>query len=335
MLRLDVLDVLRRAVGFDAYAWVLTDPATAVGASPLADVPWLPQLPRQVRLKYLTGLNRWTCLATRPVATLYDTTGGDLGQSMLWRDLLLDYDVRDAASVVFADRFGCWAFLELWRIGSRVPFSSKDSGLLSAVAEPLTGALRRCRRDWFAVGAPGMSVRTGPVLLLLSPDLAVRGQTPDMTTYLRALVPPAEGAQAVPAIAYNVAGQLLAREAGVDSNVAMARVGLGDGVIMTARAARVDGVGRPRDRDIAVSIEASSAAERTDLFSRTFGLSPRERELLEHLVSGLDTHEVQNRMFLSPNTIQHHLKSIFTKTDCRSRRALLALALGTQAGQAG
>ena len=44
-LRLAVLPELRRVVGFDAYAWLVTDPATAVGASPLADVPWLPELP--------------------------------------------------------------------------------------------------------------------------------------------------------------------------------------------------------------------------------------------------------------------------------------------------
>ena len=38
-LRLEVLDAIRRATGFDAYAWLLTDPETSVGSSPLADVP--------------------------------------------------------------------------------------------------------------------------------------------------------------------------------------------------------------------------------------------------------------------------------------------------------
>ena len=48
-LRLEVLDAIRRAVGFDAYAWLLTDPETSVGSSPLADVPCLPQLPQLIR----------------------------------------------------------------------------------------------------------------------------------------------------------------------------------------------------------------------------------------------------------------------------------------------
>ncbi len=39
VLRLRLLDELRLAVGFQAYAWLLTDPETSVGSSPLADVP--------------------------------------------------------------------------------------------------------------------------------------------------------------------------------------------------------------------------------------------------------------------------------------------------------
>ena len=35
---------LRRTVGFDAYSWLMTDPETAVGTAPLADVPCLPEL---------------------------------------------------------------------------------------------------------------------------------------------------------------------------------------------------------------------------------------------------------------------------------------------------
>src|SRR5215470_4797333 len=59
-LRVRLLEEIRRAIGFDAYAFVLTDPETSVGSAPLADVPHLPDLPRLIRLKYLTPVNRWT-----------------------------------------------------------------------------------------------------------------------------------------------------------------------------------------------------------------------------------------------------------------------------------
>jgi DNA-binding CsgD family transcriptional regulator len=65
------------------------------------------------------------------------------------------------------------------------------------------------------------------------------------------------------------------------------------------------------------------------MFSRAFGLSARESELLGHLASGTDTRELARRMFLSEHTVQDHLKSIFAKTAAHNRRILLSRALGT------
>ena len=62
VLRQRAVEVVRRAVPFDAYVWLLTDPVTCVGTSPLADVPMLewPRLPELSRQRYLTTVNRWT-----------------------------------------------------------------------------------------------------------------------------------------------------------------------------------------------------------------------------------------------------------------------------------
>lgn len=316
-------------VGFDAYAWLLTDPATAVGAAPVADVPWMRELPCQIQLKYRTRVNRWTALDGIPVALLHEATGGDLAQSLVWRALLGRHGVVDVASVVFEDRFGCWAFLELWRLTPAGRFTRAEAAFLADLTEPLTLALRRCQASTFLVRPPRALPRGGPVVLLLSPELQVRSQTPQAMKYLRALVPPAEDRLPIPAVAYNVAAQLLAVEDDVDGNPPTARVHVADGLWMTARAARLDGPGSSLDRDIVVTLEESSGAERVDLFSRTFGLTARERELFDHLVAGRDTGEVARRMFLSENTVQDHLKSIFSKTAARSRRTLLSRALGS------
>jgi DNA-binding CsgD family transcriptional regulator len=328
-LRSQILEELRRAVRFDAHAWLLTDPQTAVGAAPVADVPWMAELPRQIRLKYATAVNRWTALGDSPVALLHEATGGDLAQSLVWRDLLARHGVHDAASVVFTDRFGCWAFLELWRSETVGRFTREEADFLADLAEPLTLALRRCQASTFIVRPARDLPRVGPVVLVLSPELQVRGQTPETTEYLKMLIPPAQDRQPIPAVAYNVAAQLLAIEDGVDGNAPSARVHVSDGLWMTARAARLDGPGPSRGQDIAVTLEESSGAERVDMFGRAFGLTVRERELIDHLVEGRDTHEVAQRMFLSENTVQDHLKAIFAKTTARSRRTLLSRALGS------
>ena len=187
-LRLEVLDAIRRATGFDAYAWLLTDPETSVGSSPLADVPCLPQLPQLIRLKYLTAVNRWTSLPSA-VASLRRATGGALSQSLMWRELLSRYQVTDIASSVHRDRFGCWGFLDLWRTGAP-PFSAADIEFLGHIAGPITTALRYGLARTFIPATGRDQMPGGPVVLLLSPELVVRAQTPQTQRYLRVLVPP-------------------------------------------------------------------------------------------------------------------------------------------------
>jgi DNA-binding CsgD family transcriptional regulator len=327
-LRLAVLDEIRQVVGFDAYAWLVTDPETEVGAAPLADVPrpLVHELPRLVRLKYLTPVNRWTRLDV-PVGLLRVATSGQRERSLLWRSLLRRYDVGDVASLVFRDRFGCWGFLDLWRLGSDAAFADQEAERLASIVGPVTAALRRCQRRSFAL--PGTDRdRSGPVVLVLSPELDVRAQTQGTEEYLRLLVPPDGDRRPIPAGAYNVAAQLLAVEAGVDDHPPSARVHLGDGTWRTLRAARIGDSTPVADRDIAVTIEHTSPAARMSLFVRAHGLSDREAELLAHLSTGADTRQIAQRMFLSQNTVQDHLKSIFAKTGAPNRRALLAQAVG-------
>ena len=327
-LRLRLLDEIRQAIGFDSYAWLLTDPQTSVGSAPLADVPCLPELPRLIRLKYLTGINRWTTLASPPVALLREATAGDLSLSLLWRDLLSGYGIVDVASLVFRDSFGCWGFLDLWRAGPSAPFSRAEASWLADIAGPVTTALRRSQAHAFVGGTSATALRTGPVVLLLSAGLDVLRQTAETQEYLRILVPPDDDRPPVPASAYNVAAQLLAAEADVDRNPPWARVHLPGGLCLTLRAARIGDAESGQDRDIAVTIEQTSPGDRLALFARAFAFSARESELAGHLTRGADTAEIARRMFLSEHTVQDHLKSIFAKTSTHSRRALLALTLG-------
>ena len=92
-LRIELVRAFRAAVPFEDYAWLLTDPETTVGSAPLADVRCLPELPRLIGLRYRTTVNRWTDLDG--AASLAEATGGDLAQSLVWRELLRRHDVGD------------------------------------------------------------------------------------------------------------------------------------------------------------------------------------------------------------------------------------------------
>lgn len=331
-LRIGVVRELQQAVQFDAYAWLLTDPESWVGASPLAHAPDLLALPTLIRLKYLTPINRWTTLSRDTATTLSLATGGQLSRSLLWRELLRDYRVVDVLSVVFRDQYGCWGFFDLWRIGTSVgEFSAAELDFIGDLVPRLTIALRAGQAATFRqpAGPPHTTVPaavSGPAVLLLASNLHILGQTPETEHHLRTLLPPDGDANPVPAAAYNVAAQLLAIEAGVDDHPAAARVHLWQRRWLTFRAARM-----PSERDaglIAVTIEPTPPAERAALFARACGLSRRETELFQLMLSGGDTRDLAASMFISENTVQDHLKSIFRKTESSTRRAVIARALG-------
>lgn len=198
---------------------------------------------------------------------------------------------------------------------------------MAGVVAPVTLALRRAVARTIHESPPILAW-SGPAVLVLSGDLQVQAQTSVTEDYLRGLVPPEGDRRPIPAGAYNVAAQLLAVEAGVDDHPPLMRVHLDSGVWLTLRAARVDAACPPGDRDIAVTIEATSPAERRRLFASSHGLSPRERELVELLAHGADTHTIAEKMFLSEHTVQDHFKSVFAKTGTRNRRSLLARLVG-------
>jgi DNA-binding NarL/FixJ family response regulator len=351
-LRRQVLEVLREVIDYDAHVWLLTDPVTTVGAAPLAAVPCLPELPALIKAKYATRVNRWTVLQGQdsPAARLHDAVGGDLARSLVWREVLSRYQIGDVASAVFADQFGCWGFLDLWRDDAREPFARSDAEFIEGVTGQLTTALRRCQARTFTEPAYPRQPGIGPVVLTLDDDLRITSRTAASQAWLDMLLPPRPDERAVPASVYNVAAQLLAAEAGVDGHPAATRVHLAGGLWLTLRAARLasdepgpapgarpaqaagrrPAQGNPGAATIVVTIEEISAADRLDLFARAFGLTTRENELLSLLATGSDTRAMARQMSLSEHTVQDHLKSIFAKTGARDRVTVLSRALGTR-----
>lgn len=327
MLRRRILEVVRSVIPFDAFAFLVTDPATCVGCSPLAEVPDLANLPDLIRLKYLTVVNRWTTLPADGCRTLLEATGGRPERSLLWREGLDAFGVVDVLSAVFRDRNGCWGFLDLWRRGS--PFGADETAAMDQALPVVTALLRGVQAGGFGVlPATDPARARGPGALVLSPGLHVRAQTPQTSDWLGALVPPEAGRGPVPASAYNVAAQLLAVEGGIDAHPAQARVHIGGGSWLTLRADRLAGDEPVEQRDIMVTMETSSPGERRGVLARACALTVREDEVLGHLAAGHDTRAVAARMGISELTVQDHLKAVFAKTSTSSRRELLARSLG-------
>ena len=328
-LREQVLAEIRRVLPFDAHAWLLTDPVTRVGTSPLADLPGLAwdRLPELGRLRYLTRVNRWTDLldAGTPVSTLVAATGGDLAASPLWKGFQSELGVVDVAAVAFGDRFGCWGWLDLWRCAPGPVYDAAARRFLESLPGPVTAGLRKAQARTFVDASPPVPLH-GPAVVVLGPDLQVRSQTNPAVEALHRLNPPDDPIPAIPAAAYNVAAALIAAEEGVPVGPPWSRVHLSAGRWVTLHAARM--AGSQGDGEIAVTIESSTPSERLEVFALAHGLSPREREVLSLLATGADSRSIAERLFLSEHTVNDHVKAVLSKTASATRQVLVSRAAG-------
>jgi DNA-binding NarL/FixJ family response regulator len=62
-----------------------------------------------------------------------------------------------------------------------------------------------------------------------------------------------------------------------------------------------------------------------------FGLSRRERDVLDELIRGLDNRAIAARLCIAEDTVKSHVKAIFRKLGARDRAHAIALGLGTAA----
>ena len=77
-------------------------------------------------------------------------------------------------------------------------------------------------------------------------------------------------------------------------------------------------------------IEQAAPSEVLPVLLPAYGLTQQERRVTALICRGLSTIEIAGQLRVTTNTVQDHLKSIFTKTGVRSRRELVATLLKQQ-----
>ena len=330
-LRLEAIDHLRRAIGFDLWCSPLVDPDTLIPYRPVVSdaLPFGARLPRfLVQDQSASEINSRAMLARSPdhVSVLSAATGGDLSRSRRWRECAQPAGMGDELRAAIVDEHGCWGSFEALRGSDDPMFDAEDAHLMRDAARILARRLRLASVS--ATDDHGVDAgQTG--VLLLDDDLKLQGFTQAAREWF-AILKAREKAEhtPLPTHVYAVVGRLLAAEAGDDpTRPARVRVRATDARWAIIEAARMEGVANA----IAVSVHGASAEDVLALVARAHGLTARERELVALVLEGLDTRELAERMFISPYTVKDHLKSVFDKLGVHSRRELVTGMFGQAA----
>ncbi|OUO87990.1 helix-turn-helix transcriptional regulator [Gordonibacter sp. An230] len=83
-----------------------------------------------------------------------------------------------------------------------------------------------------------------------------------------------------------------------------------------------EGAGRTIPATVAPQV---ALEERCRQIVETYGLTPRESEILRHLGQGRTVRSISERLVVSENTVKYHVKSIYQKLDVHSRDEVVDL----------
>jgi DNA-binding CsgD family transcriptional regulator len=326
-LRLEAIEVLHGSLGFAMWGIPLVDPDTMIPYRPLVSdpAPWGARLAERWMLDQSSREINDRCGLARAqdhVGVLSVSMGGDLARCRRWRELGRPTGMGDELRAAIVDGYGCWGSFELFRGSDDPSFEDGDAELMRGAARMLAPALRQTSVS--NRGSPPTAPRDAGVLVIAD-DLRPIARTGSATAWLGLMSAPTRAEMTeFPMVVYETIGRLIATEAGEDAKRAprvRAQTSTGDWAVVEA--SRLD-----IERAIAVTMRRAAPFEVLDLLARAHGLTARERQLVELVVTGLDTKQLAARLCISAHTAKDHLKSVFGKLGIHSRRELLVGLLG-------
>lgn len=76
--------------------------------------------------------------------------------------------------------------------------------------------------------------------------------------------------------------------------------------------------------DVVVTLQPATAAELLPAIAQWYGISRRERAVVEQALQGRAAKQIARRLDLSPHTVNDHFKAVYRKTGVSSREELIA-----------
>jgi len=328
-LKAEVLMRLQRVLPVDAVWWATSDPATLLFTQAFRQGLPDRSIPYFVDNEFLGhDVNRWTELAQDPggVGTLSGATNGDPGASARFRDLFQPLGLGDELRAVLRTGDACWGLMCLHREAG-LPFSAADEQLVRRLAPHLAEGIRA---GLLMPGTAASAAADSPGLVILDQAGELVTATAAAQAWFAELGHDGRAGPPVPAEVSTAAGLLHRAEViertGSGSTVPRLRVRTEAGRWIVLHASWLQ-LAEGEPPQIAVIIEIAAPAEVATVIMQAYGLTERERTVTGLVCQGRSTGQIAAELWISPDTVQDHLKSVFDKTGVRSRREVIATIL--------
>ena len=324
----EVAGRLRRRIPYAAAGWLLVDPDTL-----LINGVYAEGVDRETHLRLIAAelsenddVNRFVDLARAGVAaeSLSAATSGELGRSARWRELYGPQGYGDELRAVFAEGPAVWGQACLTRTAGDPWFTAAEVDLVRRVAPHLAHGIRTGLV--VSGGAEAAAPGDEPGLVVLRDDGTVDSATPSATDWFGDLEDPSLRTVIV---LHEVAerARSLAR-AGGPGPPARAWARAVDGGAVLVRGTRLDdghtGHG-DRPGRTALVLEPARRSDVAPVLMQLHALTHREREVTQLLLTGRATRDIAADLWITPETLRGHVKSILAKLEVSSRAELFAM----------
>ena len=316
-------DAVARAVPhYMSPCWYTLDPASLLVTShyqaELTELPpeWLAHEYYEDDFHNISAVAR----SERGVSTLHEASGGDPSRSPRWHANMEMGGDQELLVALRTPAGAAWGLVGLYREPGQPRFDDDELDFLRAVSTHLAEGARRGLLVGEAADPEGPDA---PGLILLSEDWSVESLTPGVERWLSELPDGDWEAQGkLPPSVLAVAGRALrtAEHEDAPGEVALARVLSQGGRWMVLHGASLVADGARR---VAVIVEPAHPARISPLLMAAYGLTEREQDVTRLVLRGDSTAQIAESLFISPHTVQQHLKSVFEKTGVSSRRDLV------------
>jgi DNA-binding CsgD family transcriptional regulator len=313
-----------RVVPHESSCWHTIDPATLLLTGSFVQQLADGGFPLFTQCEYAReDVNKWSFLAQChwPVGILTRVTHGDRDQSVRFRELLYPQGIEWELRASLVSDSLCWGALGFYRHRGEPDFNDREAAFVASIAVVLADGFRRAL---LVSAVETDDAPDGPGLILLDDRNGVDSISPAAERWLDELVNAGDVmVDRLPHPIYAVADRTRTAADRQDRPAlqARARVHTRSGRWLVLHGTRLNGAAEGK---IGVIIEPAHPLEIAPLMTEAYGLSDRERKVTQLVLQGLSTNGIAEELYISPHTVQDHLKTIFEKVGVSSRRELVA-----------